>query len=292
MHVFRTLYILMACCLSLFPEDQAAANEWVTITEGPFLMGSTPEQIESGYRISANGYGHDRVRQFGWFDHEAPQHTVNLGTYRIQKTPVTQREYARFIHATHYPAPFVDAATWNGYGLVHPYQRAQRYNWKHNEAPKNRSDHPVVLVSSRDAEAYAQWLSKKLHRALRLPSAAEWEKAMRGTDGRLFPWGNHYDPTRLNSADHGPFSTMPVGGFTNGASPYGVLDGAGQVYEWTITQQGKNRRIVKGGSWDDYGGICRPAAFHSRPATLKHIIIGFRLVEVQFKERNLQTNPL
>jgi len=118
----------------------------------------------------------------------------------------------------------------------------------------------------------------------------EWEKAMRGTDGRLYPWGNDYDPARLNNADQGPFATMPVGSFPPGASPYGVLDGAGQVYEWTATQHGENRRIVKGGSWDDHGGICRPAAWHSRPEGLKHILIGFRLIEPLASPRLVRPN--
>jgi len=282
----RKLYaLLLLLPVYLLAAGAIAANEWVTIPAGAFLMGSTPAQVEAGYRISAQGYGHDRVRQFGWFDHEMPQHTVTLAQYRIQKTAVTQREYAQFVTETHYPAPLVDAATWQEYGLVHPYSRAQAYNWQQGRPPEHRGDHPVVLVSSRDAEAYAQWLSHKLHRTLRLPTAAEWEKAMRGTDGRLFPWGNRYDAARLNNDDRGSFGTMPVGSFAGGASPYGVLDGAGQVYEWTSTPQGAHRRIVKGGSWDDHGGICRSAAFHSRPIMIKHIIIGFRLVEAA------QTSP-
>jgi formylglycine-generating enzyme required for sulfatase activity len=76
---------------------------------------------------------------------------------------------------------------------------------------------------------------------------------------------------------------MPVGSFPAGASPYGLLDAAGQVFEWTATPPdpggGRNRFLVKGGSWDDRGcGVCRPAAGHGRPAGLKHILIGFRLV--------------
>ena len=72
---------------------------------------------------------------------------------------------------------------------------------------------------------------------------------------------------------------MPVGSFPAGASPFGLLDAAGQVFEWTGTAPVTGRAIVKGGSWDDSGcGICRPAARHSRPAALKHILIGFRLV--------------
>jgi len=271
--------IFPAVLFSLIFPFAAAAASWVTIPAGDFLAGSTPQQVETAYRISAAGYGHDRVREYGWFDDETPQHRVYLPTYRIQKTPVTQQAYADFITQTKHAAPFVDAATWASYHLLHPYRRAQRYNWKNGMPPPDKLMHPVVLVSAEDAEAYAAWLSRKTGKRLRLPTADEWGKAMRGSDGRLYPWGNAYDAARLNNADQGPFATMPVGSFPQGASPYGVLDGAGQVYEWTATRQGKTRRIVKGGSWDDYGGICRPAASHARPANIKHILIGFRLLE-------------
>ena len=112
-----------------------------------------------------------------------------------------------------------------------------------------------------------------------MPDELEWEKAARGTDGRYFPWGNAFDASLLNSHDAGPFDTVPVGRYPSGASPYGLLDAAGQVFEWTETVGGTRRYIVKGGSWDDKGcGVCRPAARDSRPADIKHILIGFRLV--------------
>jgi len=278
--------VLQASAPKTAANDPRNTNQWITIPAGDFLFGSTSRQVDEAYKISAAGYGHDRVRDYGWFDNEIPQHTVYLSAFRIMKTPVTQRQYAVFVHASGYPAPFVDAQTWVSYGLVHAYKRAQQYNWqgrgKNASPPPGKEGHPVVLIRVQDAEAYAAWLSKQIGRKLRLPNEAEWEKAMRGKDGRQYPWGNRYDSGRLNNADKGPFATMPVGSFPAGASPYGVLDAVGQVYEWTATHQdsgGQARRIVKGGSWDDHGGICRPAAHHSRPANLKHILIGFRLVE-------------
>ena len=137
----------------------------------------------------------------------------------------------------------------------------------------------MVLVSNPDAQAYAAWLSKRTGKKWRLPTEVEWEKAARGTDGHRFPWGDSYDPRRLNSHDLGPFDTMAVGRFPDGKSSFGLVDPAGQVFEWTSSKVGKGGYRVKRGSWDDKGcGICRPAARHTRPQGLKHILIGFRLV--------------
>ena len=114
--------------------------------------------------------------------------------------------------------------------------------------------------------AYAAWLSGRTGHRWSLPTEAQWEKAARGVDGRRFPWGNEFDAARLNSHDAGPFDTMPVGRFPTGASPFGVFDMAGQVFEWTSTAGTRGRSIVKGGSWDDKGcGVCRIAARHGRP---------------------------
>ena len=135
------------------------------------------------------------------------------------------------------------------------------------------------MVSHDDALAYAAWLSAETGRPWRLPTELEWEKAARGPEGLVFPWGGSFDPALLNSHDTGPFDTVPVGSFPAGASPYGLLDAAGQVFEWTASPGNPGRFLVKGGSWDDSGcGICRPAARHGRPAGIKHILVGFRLV--------------
>jgi len=277
----KTVILLLFYMLA---SHTAYANAWIDIPAGDFLMGSTDQQIEAGYRISQKGYGHDGVREAHWFDGESPQITAHTNAFKIMQTPVTQAEYALFIEDTGYHAPFVSPKQWQSYHLVPPYSHVKPYLWLDKQCPANKTNHPIVLVNIKDARAYAHWLSKKTGRNLQLPSEKQWEKAMRGTKGLLYPWGNTYRADYLNNADKAgantsTLGTLPVGSFPQAASPYGVLDGAGQVFEWTrdIKQQ---RATVKGGSWDDYGGVCRPAAHHQRPITLKHILIGFRLVDM------------
>jgi len=252
----------------------------VVVPGGPFIMGSDEAEREMAYRLDEEAYGHSVTREQGWYDVERPRHEFEVEGFSIMRTPVTNAAYEAFIDETGHPAPSVDRATWEGYGLIHPYERALPYIWHDGEPPEGRADHPVVLVRHSDAEAYARWLSEKTGATFRLPSEAEWEKAARGTDGRTFPWGDRFDPNLLNSHDAGPFSTTPVGTYPEGASPFGLIDAAGQVFEWTATGVGEGRYIVKGGSWDDKGcGVCRPAARHARPADIKHILIGFRLLK-------------
>lgn len=253
----------------------------IDIPAGPFVMGSNQDERETAYRLDEAAYGHSVTRQNGWYDREQ-QRTVVLDAYSIQNVPVTNAAYAQFLTDTGHPPPNVTQTVWDAYGLIHPYTRAQPYMWASSNPPPDRLDHPVVMVSYEDALAYARWFSSKTGAVWRLPTEAEWEKAARGTDGRYFPWGNQFDPDKLNSHDAGPFATVPVGMFPDGASPYGLLDAAGQVFEWTATKASETRHIVKGGSWDDRGcGVCRPAARHSRPDTIKHILVGFRLVREQ-----------
>ncbi len=251
------------------------------VPAGAFVIGSDAAEREAAYQMDEAAYGHSRTREWKWYENEPARRSVALDDYFITRTPITNAQYAAFVQATGHPAPDVDPAAWKGYRLKHPYQRTRRHAWTGAAPPAGREDHPVVLVAHADARAYAAWLTEVKGRRWRLPSEAEWEKAARGTDGRRFPWGEAWDPARLNSHDRGPFDTVPVGRFRNGASPFGLLDAAGQVFEWTATPSGSDGRrfIVKGGSWDDSGcGICRPAARHGRPAGLKHILIGFRLV--------------
>lgn len=278
----KTIAALLALC-ALLPVSLSTGRAetklvLIDIPPGPFIMGSSQEEREIAYRLDEAAYGHSVTRTNGWYERE-PQKTLDLGAYSILETPVTNAAYAQFLQDTGHPPPRVERSVWDGYGLIHPYTRAQPYMWDSATPPRDRLNHPVVMVSFNDAQAYAHWLSKKTGETWRLPTEAEWEKAARGTDGRYFPWGNNFDQDKLNSHDAGPFATVPVGQFPQGASPFGLLDAAGQVFEWTSTKAGQSRHMVKGGSWDDRGcGVCRPAARHSRPDTIKHILVGFRLV--------------
>lgn len=254
----------------------------IGIPAGPFIAGSDRAEREAAYRLDEAAYGHSRTRQGRWYEAERPRTEQSLPAFRITETPITNRHYAAFVAATGHVAPDVDPRTWAGYGLIHPFERTRRHAWIGGKPPAGREDHPVVLVSHADARAFAAWLTAQTERSWRLPTALEWEKAARGPAGLRFPWGDAWDPARLNSHDRGPFDTLPVGRFPEGNSPYGLVDAAGQVFEWTATATasgGGERYLVKGGSWDDSGcGVCRPAAQHSRPQALKHILIGFRLI--------------
>ncbi len=249
----------------------AGQPSMVAVPAGEFLMGSTPEEREYGYRLDETLHGSTVARRQRWFEVETRQR-LDLAAYRIDRNLVTNVDYARFVADTGHRVPFVSESVWRGYRLVHGYPAVVRFLWRDERPPAGREQHPVVLVSHADATAYCIW------RGARLPSEAEWEKAARGTDGRYFPWGDTFEAAGLNSEDGGPFDTVAVGRYPNGQSPYGVLDMAGQVFEWTATlfKAEPPRYVVKGGSWDDFPGVTRSAARHGRPAGLKHILIGFR----------------
>ena len=111
--------------------------------------------------------------------------------------------------------------------------------WTNRAPARGEEDHPVVHVSWYDARDYCQWLSEVTGRSYALPSEAEWEKGARGTDGRIYPWGNQWDATRCNSWESRLGKTTSVHAYPQGASPYGVLDMAGNVWEWTRSLWGK-----------------------------------------------------
>jgi formylglycine-generating enzyme required for sulfatase activity len=143
---------------------------------------------------------------------------VVVPAFQIGRYPVTVAEYAYAIEA----------------GIVSAPQRIAKMTWQEQQ---QRPDHPVLCITWLQARAYAEWLAQMTGQSWRLPTETEWEKAARGVDGFIYPWGNQWDTTRANTEDGGPGMTTPVGCYADSgdASPYGAHDMAGNVWEWTST---------------------------------------------------------
>jgi len=245
----------------------------VGIPQGNFWMGSDRRE-----RTLAAALSGPAVRATGWFDAELPRQPNPTGPFCIARLLVTQQDYAAFIRATDHRTPGISKAEYIQQGfLVHDYDReVTPYLWQTGSPPADRLDQPVVLVDAHDAAAYCRWR----FRGGRLPTETEWERAARGDDGRMFPWGDGWDANRVNSAEHGPHTTTPVTRYPSGASPYGLRDAVGNVFQWTASTLTDGRQILKGCAWDDDAGLCRPAFRHGRPPASRHILIGFRCAAV------------
>jgi len=242
--------------------------------------------------------------QRDWFADESPQHTVYLDAYWVMRTEVTNAQYRKFVDANGYTTErfwTADGWKWRGENNI-----AQPSRW--TDSGFNGAEYPVVGVSWYESVAYANWLAERTGLILRLPTEAEWEKAARGTDGRIYPWGNAWDGGRLNycdvnctydwadkAQDDGYQYTAPVGSFVGGASPYGVLDMAGNVWEWANdwydsgyyagssvrNPQGPetgDRRVLRGGSWRYNATNVRPANRGRGGPGNRYNDVGFRLV--------------
>jgi formylglycine-generating enzyme required for sulfatase activity len=197
--------------------------------------------------------------------------------YWIDAFPLTNRQYQEFLQDPEYPAdrkpgvPFVDA-DW-----------ARPYNWdkKTRQCPKDREDHPVVLVSFEDAEKFCDWRSLKEGlkggKSIRLPTEEEWEKAARGIDGREYPWGDKFDADLCNTGDADIGETTSVTKYPKGVSPFGCYDMAGNVWEWTDSLYDKNQevKVLRGGSWYGSHESAR-CAYRGRDWGTWDSLIGFR----------------
>jgi len=243
--------------------DAAQEIAFIRIPAGEFLMGSDPKKD-------------------GWaYPQEQPQHRVSLPEYWMGQTPVTNAQYATYIMAVKADAPA---------------------HWKNNQPPQDKLDHPVVRISWKDAVAYCEWLSQLTGRQVGLPTEAEWEKAARGTDGRIYPWGKQAPNARRCNFERTVYfrnseliiNTTPVGRYSPaGDSPYGCVDMAGNVYEWCADYYSESYyakspatsptgpaisefRAVRGGCWESSSIFVRVAFRGGSLENPRHKDQGFR----------------
>ena len=191
---------------------------------------------------------------------------VDLPEYRISRVPVTNAQYAMFVKDRNINPP---------------------EHWRSGEVPLGLDNHPVVYVSWYEALEYCSWLGKKLEQSVTLPNDAEWEKAARGNkDKREYPWGDIWGELLCNSDALGLNSTIPVGLFLNGASPFGVLDMSGNVWEWTRSNfdtkkddlSSTEMRTLRGGSFNYISNYARCAYRLWYRPDFKYGDRGFRVV--------------
>lgn len=201
----------------------------------------------------------------------SPQHRVEISAFAIGKYPVTNAEFAEFLAARGYETE----AYWTAMGWKWQQGRlgqdAQPAFWREPRLNQPRS--PVVGVSWYEAVAFCNWFGVRENAVYRLPTEAEWEYAARGANSaRNFPWGDKFEPGRANTAEAGFGGTTPVSHFPAGASPFGVREMGGNVFEWTLSKwggnwqelvfgypyraddgredvQGSGARVMRGGSW-------------------------------------------
>lgn len=254
---------------------------------GAFVFGSSAAERDAAYRLSAqsaaNGADAQResehtLRARRFFDDEPLRSERVLRSFCIARRPVTQGEYAEFVRATQHRSPWIDENDWLAQGFsAHSYDEVRAYNWSERTPPRDTEQWPVVLVSLEDALDYARWRGAIDGRTYDLPTREEWEKSARGTDGRIFPWGDAWRPDALHWNGTGIAHPTAVGAFAASRGPYGMEDAMGNTFEWTSSRDGA-RAVLKGCAFDDLAGFCRAAYQHERLATSRHILIGFRLV--------------
>lgn len=256
----------------------ADLDAFVPIPAGKFIIGSREDDPDA-------------------WDDEKPQRTVKIPyPFWMAKYPVTNAQYARFIAAGGYENP----AWWSAEGWRWRQEegRTQPAFWE--DRTWNNPIFPVVGVSFYEAEAYANWLDEQLKGALsgqasgdrvavvgegfwealasgayrvRLPTEEEWEYAARGDDGRVYPWGNEFNPAFVNSAESGLLATTAVCTYPQGASPFGVWDLSGNVWEWTL-----DGGTVRGGSWGNNRWFVRAAVRNGDLPEVFDDSLGFRVV--------------
>jgi formylglycine-generating enzyme required for sulfatase activity len=225
-------------------DDVQKAFPSVTVPAGRFNAGAVAQDTRAGRKEAAR--------------------VVTTDSYAIDVDPVTNAQYAAFLHAT----------------------RAETVPEYFDNSDYNQGSQPVVGVSVKDAEAYADWLSSQTGCKYRLPTEEEWEKAARGGKETIYPWGDDSpaDGKKANYNGNGSFTApSPVGAFENGKNDWGLADMAGNVWEWTSSTHSSDAastlRVVKGGSWMDGPTDLRISNFREIDGLEGYADVGFRLVK-------------
>ena len=178
-----------------------------------------------------------------------------VDAFQIGRYPVTNAQYQRFIRETGHQPP---------------------NSWEGGTYPEKKGDHPVAWVNCEDVDAYAAWSD------CRLPTFEEWQRAVRGDDAWLFPWGDEIDKPRCNTAELGAGGTTPVGAFPEGQSLFGCYDMLGNLWEWTSTlydDKNPHFRVVRGGAWyyNHEHSTCISYDFFSKEYA--EFVVGFRMAQ-------------
>ncbi len=262
------------------PQPQARAA--VGRALGMFRIDGKPADHRKGVSLRADG-----LPDLDWVEIPAgaftygegkTQKRLNLPRFFITRCLITYAQFQAFVDA---PDGFYNPLWWDGLAADDKHKAAPGEQWF------KYWTHPRERVSWYDAIAFCRWLSAKLGYEVRLPTEQEWEKAARGTDGRLYPYGKDYDPVKGNTSDTDIGQTSAVGIFPNGASPYGVLDLSGNLWGWCLNRynepdnvdlSGTDLRVVRGGSWN-YDLYDARAVFRSgNYPDGRDLYIGFRVV--------------
>ena len=198
--------------------------EWITIPAGEFIMGSSKAHIRRVKQIAPE-YSDE------WLAREQPQRKIFLSEYAISKYTVTNWQFKAFVDDT-------------GYQTERELDGLGKSIWyKLRECPlEDALGHPVVCVTRKDALAYCEWFSEHARVRIGLPTEAQWEKAARGCDARLWPWGDEFDDAKCNIAGRG---TTSVGSYPQGASLYGVMDCAGNFGNGATTGLGETTTTMR-----------------------------------------------
>ena len=218
-----------------FPEDQWLIERFIHLTEATLIKAKDPDAT-AGYRLDYQPGDMVRIAKGTFLYGEKKQKKKINQNYFIDRFPITNRQYKEFLdEEKDHEVPYQEE-DW-----------AEPYNWDRGNRtfPKGMEDHPVVLVSYQDAVKFCEWRSGKDSHEYRLPTEEEWERAARGSDGRVYPWGDEFDEKKCNTRESGIGTTTSVTTYPDGASPHGCFDMIGNV--WELTEGGK---VLRGGSWD------------------------------------------